>query len=83
MSLFRASSKGAPRPPAGANARATGGPGFRIGHSFFCESSSIGKPDKTWYTQVIQNEIAPLLREYYFDDPKKVEGMVSALLSID
>lgn len=59
------------------------GPGFRIGHSFFCDFPVSGKPDKIWYDQVITNEIAPLLREYYFDDPDKVQSIVSGLLNID
>ena len=42
------------------------GPGFQIGHSFFCPADNE-QPDEKWYNDVITREIAPLLREYWFD----------------
>ena len=42
------------------------GPGFQIGHSFFCPTEEE-TPDGQWYDDVITREIAPLLREYWFD----------------
>lgn len=55
------------------------GPGFRIGHSFFC--SSFAAPDESWYQRVIQTEIAPLIREYWFDDTEQADSEIQQLLS--
>ncbi len=56
------------------------GPGFEVGHSYFCPTEKISS-DSAWYKSVIENEIAPLIEEYWFDDPDKVESLVSELLS--
>ena len=44
------------------------GKGFMIGHSFFSDPP-INPPDggRAWYKNVIETEIDPLLREYWFD----------------
>lgn len=49
------------------------GPGFEIGHSFFCPSESLEEADIRWYKAVIQHEIAPLITEYWFDAPETAE----------
>lgn len=59
--------------------RATLGPGFEIGHSFFCPADGES-PDDVWYRGVIEHEIAPLLAEYWFDDPDRAAAETSALL---
>lgn len=51
------------------------GPGFRIGHSFFCPQEDR-EPDEQWYREVIHREIAPLLQEYWFDDPQEAQKHV-------
>ncbi len=56
------------------------GAGFEVGHSYFCPTSKISS-DLAWYNSVIENEITPLIEEYWFDDPDKVESLVSELLS--
>ncbi len=56
------------------------GRGYRIGHSFFCPQEDI-TPDDAWYARVINNEIIPLLEEYWFDNPEKVERIKEKLLS--
>jgi 5-methylcytosine-specific restriction protein B len=56
------------------------GPGFQIGHSFFCPTSTQEHLDRSWYDSVIREEVEPLLREYWFDDPGKVDGLVADLL---
>lgn len=43
------------------------GPGFAIGHSFFCGKPMPSETDRSWLRRVIQTEIAPLLREYWYD----------------
>jgi MoxR-like ATPase len=62
------------------------GPGFAIGHSFFCppaqlaESGDAGEWPR-WYDDVIRTEIAPLLEEYWFDDVNKAKQSVDKLLN--
>lgn len=54
------------------------GEGFRIGHSYFCEISSI--TDKT-LSNIVEYEIIPLLHEYWYDDPVKVKDWADRLRS--
>lgn len=56
------------------------GPGYCIGHSFFCSVPEGIEPDWGWYTRIIKTEIEPLIREYYFDDQKQASTLVEALL---
>ena len=46
------------------------GKGFRIGHSYFCTDKDI---NDMWLNAVITYEIIPLLNEYWFDEPSKVQ----------
>ncbi len=46
------------------------GSGFRIGHSYFCTNDIV---DDAWLADVIEYELLPLLNEYWFDEPSKVE----------
>jgi 5-methylcytosine-specific restriction protein B len=55
------------------------GPGYQIGHSFFCSSTGV-VPDEKWYRRIIELEIRPLLEEYWLDDQSKVNGIVERLL---
>ena len=57
------------------------GPGFRIGHSFFCAAPANGVFDDLWFEQIIRYEVAPLLHEYWFDDRKTAEDLISELLA--
>lgn len=57
------------------------GPGFAIGHSFFCAGPSEGENDKDWYRRVVRTELLPLLQEYWFDTPDKAEGWKARLLA--
>ncbi len=57
------------------------GPGFRIGHSYFCPDSAA-RLDGDWYSRVVRREIEPLLREYWFDQPRNdVKEKVDRLLA--
>jgi len=56
------------------------GPGFRLGHSYFCSRPGL-TPDDEWYRRVIESEIVPMLEEYWFDQPKKVADTRSMLLA--
>lgn len=54
------------------------GPGYQIGHSYFCPPLNLQGADE-WYHNVIDHEIAPLLEEYWFDDSEKVESLLAGL----
>lgn len=55
------------------------GPGFQIGHSYFCPTGPITS-DSEWYANVINTEIKPLIEEYWFDSPEKVDTLTAELL---
>ena len=58
------------------------GENYQIGHSFFCpKGSSFSGLNKNWYQTIVQTEIIPLLKEYWFDTPKKVENAEKTLLA--
>lgn len=52
------------------------GEGFRIGHSYFCNDTEI---TDTWLKSVVEYEIIPLIKEYWFDEPSKVLNWSSIL----
>jgi 5-methylcytosine-specific restriction enzyme B len=53
------------------------GTGFLIGHSFFCPDTPLMGTHATWYQRVIDTEIAPLLKGYWFD--KKASQIADAV----
>lgn len=55
------------------------GAGFKVGHSYFCPDRD-DHPDEEWYRKVVNREVAPLLREYWFDNQSMVEQQIEALL---
>lgn len=55
------------------------GEGFCIGHSYFCHAGA-GAADEGWYRRIVRTEIAPLLREYWFDDRARASEEESRLL---
>jgi 5-methylcytosine-specific restriction protein B len=55
------------------------GPGYQIGHSYFCPRFGI-TPDDDWYRRVVESEIVPLLQEYWFENEQKVKDRRAALL---
>jgi 5-methylcytosine-specific restriction protein B len=55
------------------------GPGFCVGHSFFCNPPEEVEQHHEWFQQVIVSEIEPLLNEYYFDDPAKAASLIRQL----
>ena len=54
--------------------------GYRIGHSFFCPNDGVSAKED-WYNEVIECEIAPLLREYWVDDGPRADAEVEKLLT--
>ncbi|MGZ7132986.1 MAG: AAA family ATPase [Halobacteriota archaeon] len=57
------------------------GSGFCVGHSFFCTKREPQSSESEWYRQIIESEIAPLLKEYWFDNSEKALKWVERLLS--
>ena len=45
------------------------GEGFEIGHSYFCNF----KNNENELSNIIEYELIPLLKEYWFDEPNKVK----------
>lgn len=57
------------------------GKGFRIGHSYFCTGLDDNtRPDMEWLKTIVYSDIAPLLEEYWFDDPDKQQNWIDTLL---
>lgn len=58
------------------------GPHFQIGHSFITPPANETVPDYAlWYRSVVRSELAPLLEEYWFDDPQMAGTMKARLLA--
>jgi 5-methylcytosine-specific restriction protein B len=55
------------------------GKGFRIGHSYFC-----GREECTedWMKSVVYYDIIPMLSEYWFDEPKKLQQWENILSGV-
>jgi len=53
------------------------GAGFRIGHSYFC--SAVDDDVDIWLSNLVDFELIPLLQEYWFDEPAKVETWTAQL----
>lgn len=54
------------------------GSGYEIGHSFFCPADGT-TADERWFQAVLTHEIAPLIKEYYFDDATKLRELRAVL----
>lgn len=46
------------------------GDGFVIGHSYFCMKETV---DDAWLFAMVEYECIPLLEEYWFDEPEKIQ----------
>lgn len=54
------------------------GDGFRIGHSYFCTDDEA---TDEWLKSVVEYEVIPLIKEYWFDEPTKVRDWSATLRS--
>lgn len=54
------------------------GEGFCIGHSYFC---NLDKATDQTLSGIVEFELIPLLKEYWFDEPVKVKGWINNLRS--
>lgn len=58
------------------------GENYQIGHSFFCpKGDNFAGLNKKWFQGIVRTEILPLLKEYWFDNPAKVEEAERRLLA--
>lgn len=56
------------------------GDGFRIGHSYFCNLAAETMTDRK-LSGIVEYELIPLLKEYWFDEPAKVNDWTNNLRS--
>lgn len=54
------------------------GENFSIGHSFFCD---LGEAAHSALTNIVEYELIPLLKEYWFDEPAKIKEWSNHLRS--
>jgi 5-methylcytosine-specific restriction protein B len=54
------------------------GKGFEIGHAYFTNLSHV-EDEQEWYQNIIEFELIPLIKEYYFDDETKCKRMIEVL----
>ena len=58
------------------------GENYLIGHSYFTpRGDNFASLDLDWYRSIVRTEIVPLLKEYWFDNPKKAEDAEKRLLA--
>ena len=55
------------------------GKGYRIGHSFFVPADKI-EDEVRWFREIIDNEIRPLIEEYWLDNEKKIAEFTQSLI---
>ncbi len=56
------------------------GPGFRIGHSYFCTKPIDGQSIEDWYRSIINFEIKGILSEYWWDEKDTAKQWVDRLI---
>lgn len=55
---------------------------FRVGHSYLTVAPETRIANReAWYREVVETEIGPLLREYWFDQPDKADAREKHLLA--
>src|SRR5690606_2967241 len=54
------------------------GEGFQIGHSYFCNYNKE-QNEETWWQEIIDFELKPLLEEIWFDDMDNVSEILKIL----
>ena len=55
------------------------GKGFMIGHSYFC-GAKVSSDE--WLMQVVEYDILPMLSEYWFDEPGKLQSWENTLRGV-
>lgn len=58
------------------------GENYQVGHSYFTpRGDNFSALEIGWYRSIVHTEIVPLLKEYWFDNPRKVEEVEARLLA--
>lgn len=57
------------------------GPDFQLGHSYFCQPPPHPAQAPAWLNLILEQEIAPLLDDYWFDQPTQAAAHKKRLLS--
>lgn len=57
------------------------GKGFRIGHSYFC-GRNANDCTISWMRSVVEYDIIPMLEEYWFDEPTKLQQWSNILRGV-
>lgn len=55
------------------------GRGFEVGHSFLSKPSGHATFDEKWLPSIVEDELIPLIEEYWFDEAGKVDEWSSRL----
>jgi 5-methylcytosine-specific restriction protein B len=55
------------------------GEGFCIGHSYFCEQKNC---TEEWLSAVIEYDLIPMIKEYWFDDKAKAQMWAEKLRGV-
>ena len=56
------------------------GEGFQIGHSYFCPNG--GSVPNEWLENIVEYEIIPLLKEYWYDNQDKLNDWIKELKGV-
>ena len=58
------------------------GENYQVGHSFFLpRGDNFAGLGRDWYKGIVRTEIIPLIKEYWFDNPRKVQEAEKRLLA--
>ena len=49
------------------------GDGCEVGHSYFCQTSTVAVRPHEWYVDILRSQIEPLLREYSSGDSARLK----------
>jgi hypothetical protein len=58
------------------------GPGYQIGHSYFCQEVPEEMDPTVWLRGVVETELIPLLEEYWVDDPGLAQKWSGELMAV-
>jgi 5-methylcytosine-specific restriction protein B len=56
------------------------GPDFEVGHSYFCAPSAEAAEASTWLRLIFEQEIGPLLADYWREQPERAAAQLRKLL---
>ena len=57
------------------------GKDFKVGHSYLTPTESLkGRSSKQWFSEIVESEIKPLLKEYWFESQDEADKAATKLL---